>query len=69
MISVSDLVLLDWLVLNTLTPKWAIYPGTEGFTGYKDYGFHGRAHLKAFPLLLFGAFISASLTLIIAAIL
>ena len=69
MISVSDLVLLDWLVLNTLTPKWVIFPGTEGFAGYKDYGFHGRAHLKAFPLLLFGALISAGLTLIIAAIL
>jgi hypothetical protein len=69
MISVSDLVLLDWLVLNTLTPKWAIFPGTEGFAGYKDYGFHGRAHLKAFPLLLFGALISAGLTLIIDALL
>jgi hypothetical protein len=68
MISVSDLVLLDWLLLNTWTPKWVIYPGTEGFAGYKDYGFHGRAHLKAAPLLLFGAVISAVLSLLISAL-
>jgi hypothetical protein len=69
MISVSDLVLLDWLLLNTWTPKWVIFPGTEGFAGYKDKGFHGRAHLKALPLLLFGAAISAGLTLLIGFIL
>lgn len=68
MISVSDLVLLDWLLLNTWTPKWVVFPGTQGFAGYKDYGFHGRAHLKAAPLLLFGAVISAGLTIIISAI-
>ena len=68
MISVSDLVLLDWLLLNTWTPKWVVFPGTEGFAGYKDKGFHGRAHLKAAPLLLFGAVISATLTIIISTI-
>jgi hypothetical protein len=68
MISASDLVIMDWLILNTWTPKWVVFPGTEGFTGYKDKGFHGRAHLKALPLLLFGAAISAGLTLFIALI-
>lgn len=68
MISGSDLVIMDWLILNTWTPKWAYFPGTEGFAGYKDYGFHGRAHLKALPLLLLGAGISAGLTLLIAMI-
>ena len=64
-ISGSDLILMDWLILNTLTPKWAVYFGTEGFAGYKDYGFHGRAHLKALPLLLIGAVISAGFALLL----
>jgi len=65
MISGSDLIIMDWLILNTWTPKILIFPGTEGFGGYKDYGFHGRAHLKAAPLLLLGAAISAGLTVLI----
>jgi hypothetical protein len=69
MISASDLVIMDWLILNTWTPKRLTFPGTKGFAGYKDYGFHGRAHLKALPLLLFGAGISAGLTLLISAVL
>ncbi len=68
MISGSDLVIMDWLILNTWTPKILVFPGTEEFAGYKDYGFHGRAHLKAAPLLLFGAVISAALTIIISII-
>src|SRR3990172_5361250 len=30
-ISASDLVIMDWLSLNTWTPKILIFPGTEGF--------------------------------------
>jgi hypothetical protein len=45
--STVDLVFLDWLLMNTFTPSWIVFPGTEGFAGYKDYGFHGRAHLRA----------------------
>ena len=60
-ISVFDLVVIDWLVLNTITPKWAVFPGTEGFAGYKDYGFHGRAHLKALPALVAGAAVAAGI--------
>lgn len=63
-ISTFDLVFIDWLVLNTFTPKWAVYPGTEGFAGYKDYGFHGRAHLRVLPAQIFGAAITAGLVLL-----
>lgn len=68
MISGSDLVIMDWLILNTWTPKILVFPGTEGFAGYKDYGFHGRAHLRAAPLLLLGAAISAGLTVLVSMI-
>jgi hypothetical protein len=41
-----DLLILDWLVFNTLTPGFVVLPGTEGARGYSDYGFHFRAFLK-----------------------
>lgn len=62
-ISTADLVLVDWLVLNTITPKWAVFPGTEGFAGYKDYGFHGRAHLRVLPAQIIGAAVMAGIVL------
>ncbi len=65
MITLFDLVVIDWLVLNTITPRWAVFPGTEGFAGYKDHGFHGRAHLKALPALLIGAALAAGIVLLI----
>ena len=41
-----DLLILDWLVFNTLKPGFVVLPGTEGARGYSDYGFHFRAFLK-----------------------
>lgn len=64
MISLADLVLVDWLVLNTITPKWAVYPGTEGFAGYKDYGFHLRAHVRVLPAQVVGAAVTAGVVLL-----
>lgn len=69
MFSIGDLVLMDWLILNTITPRWAVYPGTEGFAGYKDYGFHLRAHVKALPSLVIGAAVIAALVLFLAQVL
>ena len=57
--TLGDLFLVDWLLLNTLTPRFFVYPGTEGFAGYKDYGFHLKAHLRFFPMLPIGAAIIA----------
>jgi hypothetical protein len=39
-----DLVVLDWLMFCTITPKFLVIPGTEGFQGYKDFGMHLRGH-------------------------
>jgi hypothetical protein len=47
-----DLVLLDWLLFCTINPSFFVYEGTEGFAGYKDYGFHLRMHAKGFPILV-----------------
>jgi hypothetical protein len=58
-------VLVDWLLLNTITPKWVVFPGTEGFAGYKDYGFHGRAHLRVLPAQVIGAAVTAGLVLLV----
>ena len=47
-----DLLILDWLIFCTITPSFAVYPGTEGFAGYKDYGFHLKAHARGILLLI-----------------
>lgn len=43
LVSLFDLIVLDWLMFYTWTPKFLVLPGTEGFPGYKDF----RPHLKA----------------------
>jgi hypothetical protein len=43
--NIVDLLILDWLIFCTITPKFIVLPGTEGMAGYKDYGFHFRGFL------------------------
>jgi hypothetical protein len=40
-----DLLVLDWLMFCTITPKFIVIPGTEGMRAYKDYLFHFKASL------------------------
>ena len=48
-----DLVVLDIFMFATITPKFIIIPGTEGFPGYKKIDWHLRGHFKTgLPLLL-----------------
>lgn len=68
-ISTFDLIFIDWLLLNTWTPKWVMFPGTEGFAGYKDYGFHGRAHLRVLPAQIIGAALCGGIVMLLAALL
>lgn len=37
-----DLIIMDWLIFCTITPKFLIIPGSEGAKEYKDYFFHLR---------------------------
>ncbi len=40
-----DWLILDWLIVCTITPKFMMLPGTEGMAGYKNYGMHFRGFL------------------------
>jgi hypothetical protein len=40
-----DWLIIDWLVVCAITPRWLVIPGTEGHPAYKDYWFHFRGFL------------------------
>ncbi|MCJ7739553.1 MAG: nitroreductase, partial [Anaerolineae bacterium] len=40
-----DLLLLDWLMFCTITPRFVVIPGTEGMEAYKDYSYHFKASM------------------------
>lgn len=58
--AVGDLVILDWLIISKITPRFVIIPGTE-VRDYKDFSHHYKGHAKAAILVI-------PLCLIIAAI-
>ena len=37
-----DWLILDWLIFCTITPGFAVVPGTDGMAGYKNYAMHFR---------------------------
>lgn len=43
--NVVDLLVMDWLIVCTITPKWVVIRGTEDCKGYKDYLFHFKGFL------------------------
>ena len=54
-----DLVVLDWLIISKITPKFVIIDGTTP-EDYKDFSHHYKGHLIAsLPILLFCALFSA----------
>jgi len=54
MVSMFDLIVLDWLIFYTWTPKFLVLSGTEGFTGYKDFHPHLKAQLITGNILIAG---------------
>lgn len=58
-VSLTDLIILDWIIFCVVTPNFIVIPGTRGAAGYKDYGFHFVGFLK-------GAVMSAALCLLLA---
>lgn len=58
-----DWLILDWLVVCTITPRFVVLPGTEGMAGYKNYGMHFRGFLIGTGLAVFlGLLITIVLT-------
>ena len=62
---VVDLVVLDWLIYCTITPKRLVIPGTEGMAGYKDYLHHVHAHARGAVWLAVTALVLAAIVRII----
>lgn len=46
MANVFELVVVDWLVFCTMTPKRLVIPGTEGMAGYRDYIHQLKSHVR-----------------------
>lgn len=65
MFNLVDLLVLDWLLFNTMRPRFMVLPGTEGMAGYGDYGFHFRQFLKGTIGSLLGSVVLAALLMLI----
>lgn len=59
--NVVDLLLIDWLLLLAIRPRFMFFPGTENLAGNQDYAYHFRAFLK-------GTLLGVALSLLIAAV-
>ena len=59
-----DLLILDWIIFCTITPKWIIIPGTTVKDGYKDYKFHFIAFLKGIVIITVTALILSGLLIL-----
>ncbi|MDP4092660.1 MAG: hypothetical protein Q8920_04795 [Bacillota bacterium] len=51
--NIFDLLIMDWLIFCTLTPKFLIIPGTENNPAYKDFKFHLKGDLGKGTVLAF----------------
>ena len=50
--TLGDLVILDWFIINKITPEFVMIPGTEK-VDYQDFSHHYKAHARAaVPLVL-----------------
>ncbi len=66
--NIADLVILDLIIVGTITPKFVIIPGTEGMKDkeYKDFRIiHAIAHMKGTILLILLSIIIAMIIWII----
>lgn len=62
--TLGDLVLLDWIVISKITPKFVIIPGTIK-EDYKDFSHHYKGHAKAtIPMIILGLIIAGLASLL-----
>jgi hypothetical protein len=58
--TLCDLVILDWLIVNKITPEFVIIPGTEK-ADYQDFSHHYKAHVRAAVALVLACIILAGI--------
>jgi len=66
--TLADLVILDLLIVGTITPDWVIIPGTEYMRDkeYKEFRiYHAKGHARAMPVLIILSLIFAALIVFI----
>ena len=59
LVALVDLVILDWLVVSRLTPRFVIIPGSEK-ADYRDLSEHYRGHVRAFGLIALASLAAAA---------
>jgi hypothetical protein len=64
-----DLLVIDFLVFNIITPKVIVLPGTEGMAGYHNYRFHWIGFWKGTVMLLVVSLVIALLAWVVGLIL
>lgn len=64
-VNVFDLLVLDWLMFCTLTPRFVVLPGTEGMAGYKDYAEHFGGFLVGLVLALVASAVIGAVTILL----
>jgi len=57
--TIGDLVLLDWLLISTITPRFVIIPGSQK-EDYRDFSHHFRGHFKASIIMIILCLIMAA---------
>jgi len=61
--TLGDLVLLDWLLVSRITPRFVIIPGSVK-DDYKDFSHHFKGHVKAIiPMIIIGLIIALAVSL------
>ena len=60
-VNIYDLLIIDWLIFCTITPKFIVISGTSGNGGYKNYNIHFFNFLRSFVVIagisIFSSFI------------
>jgi hypothetical protein len=62
--SLVDLVVLDWLIVSRITPKFVMIPGSDE-ADYKDFSHHFRGHARAFIVITVLALAFAALVTLV----
>ena len=63
--NVVDLLVVDWLLINTIQPRFVVLPGTEGMAGYHNYTFHFRQFLKGTAAMLVMSLLLAAIAVLL----